>query len=77
MVTLHFTPVKRMGEFQREMMMHVCGREFPFALLTGACEDSEIHLNVNTLRFNDVVIGSSATRRLVIMNSGDISQKFS
>ncbi|XP_050340416.1 hydrocephalus-inducing protein homolog [Bactrocera neohumeralis] len=71
-----FKPTHRMGEFQREMKMLVCGRECPFALLTGSCEDSEIHLDTQQLHFADVVVGSSATQRLVIMNSGDISQKF-
>eukprot|EP00796_Vickermania_ingenoplastis_P005935 gene5935-4245_t len=71
-----FNPQRRMGAFQREMKMMVCNREVPFALITGACEDSEIHLDNSTLKFSDVVVGSSSIKKIVIMNSGDISQKF-
>lgn len=76
--TIHvlFHPQRRMGAFQREMKMLVCDREVPFALITGACEDSEIHLDNSTLKFSDVVAGSSSVKKLIIMNSGDISQKF-
>ncbi|CCW61635.1 unnamed protein product [Phytomonas sp. EM1] len=75
-VTITFQPLRRMGEFQRKLRMQVCGREALFAVISGACEGSEIHIDTSHLRFDDVVVGSSATRRLIIMNSGDIAQKF-
>ncbi|EPY19798.1 hypothetical protein STCU_09291 [Strigomonas culicis] len=76
-ITLSFKPPKRMGEFQREVKMLVCGREQPFAMISGACEDAETRLDTNMLVFSDVVMGSSVTRRVMIMNTGDIAQKFS
>lgn len=75
-IHLLFNPQRRMGAFQRELKMLVCDREVPFALITGACEDCEIHLDNTVLKFSDVVVGSSSVRKLVIMNSGEISQKF-
>lgn len=75
-VHILFNPQRRMGAFQRELKMLVCDREVPFALVTGACEDSEIHLDNTVLKFTDVVVGSSCARKIVIMNSGEISQKF-
>ncbi|KAG5498680.1 hypothetical protein JKF63_02967 [Porcisia hertigi] len=76
-VMLSFTPKQRMGDFNREVNMLVCGVEMPFVSLSGSCADAEVHLDCTALSFGDVVIGASATRRVVILNSGDISQKFS
>ncbi|GET90783.1 hypothetical protein, conserved [Leishmania tarentolae] len=76
-VTLSFAPTQRMGEFNREVKMLVCGVEVPFLSVSGSCADSEVHLDTSVLTFRDVVIGSSAQRRVAILNSGDISQRFS
>lgn len=76
-ISISFTPTQRMGEFNREVKMAVCGKEVPFVSLIGSCEDSEVHLDTAVVSFTDIVVGSSASRRVVILNSGDISQKFS
>lgn len=75
-IHLQYFPQKRMRAFQRELKMMVCDREAPFSLITGACEDSEIHLDIMVLKFSDVVVGSSSSSKIVVMNSGDVSQKF-
>lgn len=75
-ITVSFKPTIRMPEFQREVRMLVCGREVPLAIVSGSCEDAEVHLDVQNILFDDVVVGASACRRIVIMNSGDISQRF-
>lgn len=76
-ITAVFKPQSRMAEFQREISMVVCGKEMPFALITASCEDAEVHLDVQNVLFNNVVVGAVSTQRVVIMNSGDISQRFS
>ncbi|XP_010701203.1 hypothetical protein LPMP_301780 [Leishmania panamensis] len=76
-VVLSFAPKQRMGGFSREVKMLVCGVEVPFLSLSGSCADAEVHLDTSVLLFRDVVVGASATRRVSILNSGDISQKFS
>ncbi|PBJ80797.1 hypothetical protein BCY84_00999 [Trypanosoma cruzi cruzi] len=75
-VTVSFKPTARMPEFQRELRMLVCGREMPLVVVSAFCEDAEVHLDVQNILFNDVVVGTTAFRRIVIMNSGDISQRF-
>ncbi|CCD16220.1 unnamed protein product [Trypanosoma congolense IL3000] len=76
-VTAVFKPPNRMVEFHREVSMIVCGKVVPFVVFTGACEDAEVHTDVQNVLFNNVMIGTVASRRVVIMNSGDISQRFS
>ncbi|KAG5473165.1 hypothetical protein CUR178_03084 [Leishmania enriettii] len=76
-VVLSFAPKQRMGEFSREVKMLVCGVEMPLVSVSGSCADAEVHLDTSALSFRDVVIGASATRRVCILNSGDISQRFS
>ncbi|CAC9513840.1 conserved hypothetical protein [Leishmania infantum JPCM5] len=76
-VVLSFAPTQRMGEFSREVKMLVCGVEVPFLSVSGSCADAEVHLDTSALSFRDVVVGASASRRVSILNSGDISQKFS
>ncbi|CBZ28858.1 conserved hypothetical protein [Leishmania mexicana MHOM/GT/2001/U1103] len=76
-LALSFAPTQRMGEFSREVKMLVCGVEMPFFSVSGSCADAEVHLDTSALSFRDVVIGASASRRVSILNSGDISQKFS
>ncbi|KAG5472399.1 hypothetical protein LSCM1_03798 [Leishmania martiniquensis] len=76
-VVLSFAPKQRMGEFSREVKMLVCGVEVPFVSVSGSCADAEVHLDTPLLLFRDVVVGASATRRVCILNSGDISQRFS
>ncbi|KAG8344280.1 Hydin [Trypanosoma vivax] len=75
-VTAAFKPTARMSEFQHEVRMTVCGREIPFAILSAACEDAEVHLDVHNVLFDSVIVGVVATKRVVIMNSGDLSQRF-
>lgn len=76
-VIITFAPTHRMSEFNREVKMLVCGVELPFVSVSGSCADAEVHLDTAHLVFRDIVIGASATRKVVILNSGDISQKFS
>jgi hydrocephalus-inducing protein len=76
-VSIVFTPTQRMSEFSREVKMLVCGVELPFVSVSGSCVDAEVHLDSAHLDFRDVVIGASASRRVVILNSGDLPQKFS
>ncbi|CAG9578414.1 conserved hypothetical protein [Leishmania major strain Friedlin] len=76
-VVLSFAPTQRMGEFSREVKMLVCGVEVPFLSVSGSCADAEVHLDTSALSFRDVVVGASASRRVSILNSGNISQKFS
>ncbi|ORC90895.1 Hydin [Trypanosoma theileri] len=75
-ITVSFKPTTRMAEFQRELRMLVCGKEMPLAIISSSCEDAEVHLDVQNILFNDVVVGATSSRRVVIMNSGDISQRF-
>ncbi|KPA83213.1 hypothetical protein ABB37_02897 [Leptomonas pyrrhocoris] len=76
-VSVVFAPTHRMSEFNREMKMLVCGVELPFVSVSGSCADAEVHLDTSHIEFRDVVLGASATRKVVILNSGDVSQKFS
>ncbi|ESL05890.1 hypothetical protein TRSC58_06445 [Trypanosoma rangeli SC58] len=75
-ITVSFKPTARIPEFQRELRMIVCGREMPLAIISGSCEDAEVHLDIQNILFDDVVVGATASRRIVIMNSGDLSQRF-
>ncbi|RNF21339.1 hydin-like protein [Trypanosoma conorhini] len=75
-ITVSFRPSARMPEFQRELRMIVCGREMPLAIISASCEDAEVHLDIQNILFDDVVVGATASRRIVIMNSGDFAQRF-
>ncbi|KPI86156.1 hypothetical protein ABL78_4778 [Leptomonas seymouri] len=77
LISIVFAPSHRMSEFSREIKMLVSGIELPFVSVNGSCADAEVHLDTSHLEFRDVVIGASATRKVFILNSGDVPQKFS
>ena len=49
----------------------------PLFTITGACQGLEIKLDSEAIPFGSVVLGSKSSRKLIMMNIGDIGASFS
>ncbi|KAM6223795.1 hydrocephalus-inducing protein homolog [Rhynchocyon petersi] len=75
-VEVVFAPKKRVPSFSEEVLMECMGILRPLFLLTGCCQALEISLDLEYLSFGPVVYQTQATRRILMMNTGDIGARF-
>ncbi|XP_052022456.1 hydrocephalus-inducing protein homolog [Apodemus sylvaticus] len=71
-----FAPKKRVPPFSEEVFMEWMGLLRPLFLLSGCCQALEISLDQEHLPFGPVVYQTQATRRILIMNTGDVGARF-
>jgi hydrocephalus-inducing protein len=71
-----FKPAMRLPQFTSDVKLRVAGQEIPFVQVSGSCHGAEAHLDTKSLNFGSVVVGTKVTRRVIIMNTGDIGLKF-
>ncbi|XP_021488188.2 hydrocephalus-inducing protein homolog [Meriones unguiculatus] len=71
-----FAPKKRIPPFSEEVFMEWMGLLRPLFLLSGCCQALEISLDQEHLTFGPVVHQTQATRRILMLNTGDVGARF-
>nr|XP_023493063.1 hydrocephalus-inducing protein homolog isoform X2 [Equus caballus] len=71
-----FAPKKRIPPFSEEVFMECMGLLRPLFLLSGCCQALEISLDQDHLPFGPVVYQTRATRRVLMLNTGDVGARF-
>ncbi|XP_051024710.1 hydrocephalus-inducing protein homolog [Acomys russatus] len=71
-----FAPKKRIPPFSEEVFMEWMGLLRPLFLLSGCCQALEISLDQEHIPFGPVVHQTQATRRILMMNTGDVGARF-
>ncbi|XP_037371987.1 hydrocephalus-inducing protein homolog isoform X2 [Talpa occidentalis] len=71
-----FAPKKRVPPFTEEVFMECMGLLRPLYLLSGCCQALEISLDQEHIPFGPVVYQTQATRRIVMLNTGDLGARF-
>ncbi|XP_021112382.1 hydrocephalus-inducing protein homolog isoform X2 [Heterocephalus glaber] len=71
-----FAPKKRIPPFSEEVFMECLGLLQPLFLLSGCCQALEISLDQDNLPFGPVVFQTQATRRILMLNTGDMGARF-
>ena len=69
---LAFRPKARALQWREPLWVHVEGVRTCLSTCVGACVGAELSLGAETLPFGTVVLGSQATKRLQIDNTGDV-----
>ncbi|XP_037671838.1 hydrocephalus-inducing protein homolog isoform X3 [Choloepus didactylus] len=75
-VDIIFAPKKRVPPFSEEVFMECMGLLRPLFLLSGCCQALEISLDQEHLPFGPVVYQTQATRRILMLNTGDVGARF-
>ena len=60
-----------------QVIFECAGVSSPLFTITGACQGLEIKLDSEAIPFGSVVLGSKSSRKLIMMNIGDIGASFS
>ncbi|OWK16227.1 hypothetical protein Celaphus_00004320 [Cervus elaphus hippelaphus] len=71
-----FAPLKRVPPFSEEVFMECMGLLRPLFLISGCCQALEISLDQDHLPFGPVVCQTQATRRILMLNTGDVGARF-
>jgi hydrocephalus-inducing protein len=69
-IILVFKPKARLPAFTEAVHAKVAGVETPLLAISGAALGLEVKLDTNTLPFGTIVLGSSTTRYVKLVNSG-------
>lgn len=72
---VNFAPKKRVPPFSEEVCMECMGLLRPLFLLSGCCQALEISLDQKHLPFGPVVCQTQATRRVLMLNTGDMGAR--
>ncbi|ELK36190.1 Hydrocephalus-inducing protein like protein [Myotis davidii] len=67
-----FAPKKRVPLFSEEVFMESMGLLRPLFLLSGCCQALEVSLDQQHIPFGPVVYQTKATRRILMLNTGDM-----
>ncbi|KAM6177458.1 hydrocephalus-inducing protein homolog [Erethizon dorsatum] len=71
-----FAPKKRIPPFSEEVFAECMGLLRPLFLLNGCCQALEISLDQDHIPFGPVVCQAQATRRILMLNTGDMGASF-
>uniref|UniRef100_A0A4X2JPP9 HYDIN axonemal central pair apparatus protein n=1 Tax=Vombatus ursinus TaxID=29139 RepID=A0A4X2JPP9_VOMUR len=75
-VEIVFSPQKRIPQFSEEILLEYAGLLRALFLISGCCQALEIVLDQEHVPFGAVVYRAHVTRRLLMMNVGDIGARF-
>uniref|UniRef100_A0AAV2L4X0 Uncharacterized protein n=1 Tax=Knipowitschia caucasica TaxID=637954 RepID=A0AAV2L4X0_KNICA len=73
-VEVHFHP--RQHVFTVEMQAETRGLLHPLLSIRGSCQGVEVHLDQNNLAFGPLVQNCKTSKKIAMMNTGEISAKF-
>ncbi|XP_073706753.1 hydrocephalus-inducing protein homolog [Garra rufa] len=75
-VELRFSPEQRMPPFTEELQLECLGAVRPLLVMKGCCQGVEVRLDTDYLQFGAVVQRCQATRRIIMLNTGDVGARF-
>ena len=76
-VDLRFQPSQRVEAFSESLkILTEDGRKRNLLSVSGACLSAEVRLDTSSLNFGVVTVGSSVTRKVRLLNAGDVGSKF-
>lgn len=75
-VEFRFAPTERIPAFQKDIFLNIAGCRKKLLTLSGSCQGVEVALEVDTLSFGAVCIGSQLVRKVRLQNRGDVPCKF-
>ncbi len=75
-VTVTFAPTCRIPQFSEEVNLECQGTSQPLFVVTGCCHGLEVSLDTEYVPFGAVVQDTSTTRKILLINSGDIGAAF-
>ncbi|KAK7891948.1 hypothetical protein WMY93_023911 [Mugilogobius chulae] len=73
---IQFTPQQHVPKFIVELQAETLCLLHPLLSVTGSCQGVEVHLDQNQLAFGAVVQHCKTSRKVVMINTGDIDGKF-
>ena len=76
-ITVTFSPRSRIPRFSEPVKLECLGFSEPLFVLIGSCQGIEITLDTGHIPFGAVVQDSSSSRKICMMNTGDIGAAFS
>ncbi|KAJ9512718.1 hypothetical protein QJQ45_019009 [Haematococcus lacustris] len=76
-VSLYYRPTERVRPWSESMTLDVDGAPLTVFTVSGSCHGTELTLASDVLPFGPVVLGSSASKRLALENTGDVGTKYS
>lgn len=76
-VIVVFQPRKRIAKFCEEVILECAGVSSPLFTVSGACQGLEVKLDSDAIPFGSVMLGSKSSRKLVMLNTGDMGAAFS
>lgn len=71
-----FSPKSRVPHFSEEVTLECLGMSQPLFVVTGSCHGLEISLDTARVSFGAVTQHSQSSRRILMINSGDIGASF-
>ena len=75
-VTVTLAPTCRIPQFSEEVTLECQGTSQPLFVVTGCCHGLEVSLDTEYVPFGAVVQDTSSTRKILLINSGDIGAAF-
>ncbi|KAH6588049.1 hypothetical protein BASA50_010912 [Batrachochytrium salamandrivorans] len=75
-IEVTFLPHARIPAFSEELHMDAAGITYPLISIAGACQGIDVRLESNSLTLGAVVQHSCTTRRIQLLNVGEIGAKF-
>lgn len=76
-IVITFKPTCRVSQFTEEVTLECQGSSQPLLVVTGSCHGIEVSLDTGYVPFGAVVLDSSSSRKILMINSGDIGAAFS
>ena len=75
-INVIFSPKCRVPHFSEEVTLECLGTSQPIFVVTGSCHGLEISLDTARVPFGAVTQHSKSSRRILMINSGDIGASF-
>jgi hypothetical protein len=75
-ITVHFKPKERICAFAEELSVESFGQTFPLSIISGSALGINVSLESNIISFGPVAIGGSATKKITLINHGDLGVAF-
>lgn len=76
-IIVTFKPRSRVPRFSEPVKLECLGFSEPLFVLTGSCQGLEVSLDTDHIPFGAVVQDSFSSRKICMMNTGDIGASFS
>ncbi|KAJ0029583.1 hypothetical protein NQD34_004580, partial [Periophthalmus magnuspinnatus] len=73
---IQFSPQKHVPKFTVELQAETLGLLHPLLSIKGSCQGVQVHLDQNHIAFGAIVQNCKTSRKIVMINTGDIGGKF-